>query len=96
LNLAHTLQTQLNVFADFRPILGQEQRQAPYVFLANMDPEIQLHILDQLENPELIACDTMNFWIDGKPEGSQAGCFQDRIFCLSMMPRLVSCVILLL
>jgi sugar/nucleoside kinase (ribokinase family) len=68
LNLAHTLQTQLNVFADFRPILGQEQRQAPYVFLANMDPEIQLHILDQLENPELIACDTMNFWIDGKPE----------------------------
>ncbi|MDD3925273.1 MAG: PfkB family carbohydrate kinase [bacterium] len=68
LNQAHTLDTQLNVFADFRPDLGPAQRRASHVFLANMDPDIQLHILDQLEQPELVACDTMNFWIDGKPE----------------------------
>lgn len=62
-----TLDTQLNVFADFSPKLNAEQRRSPYLFLANIDPELQLNVLDQMEQrPELVALDSMNFWIDGK------------------------------
>lgn len=68
LNIAHTLDTQLNVFADFQPTLPETYRQAPYVFLANIDPELQLQVLTQVAKPKLTVCDTMNFWIDGKPE----------------------------
>jgi sugar/nucleoside kinase (ribokinase family) len=66
LNIARTLDTQLNVFADFQPKLPVLFRQAPYVFLANIDPELQLQVLSQVESPKLTVCDTMNFWIDGK------------------------------
>ncbi len=66
LNIAHTLDTQLNVFADFQPKLPELHRQAQYVFLANIDPELQLSVLSQVENPLLTVCDTMNFWIEGK------------------------------
>lgn len=68
LNIAHTLDTQLNVFADFQPTLPESYRQAPYVFLANIDPELQLQVLSQVAKPKLTVCDTMNFWIDGKPD----------------------------
>jgi sugar/nucleoside kinase (ribokinase family) len=68
LNIAHTLDTQLNVFADFQPALPDAFRKAPYVFLANIDPELQLQVLTQIESPKLTVCDTMNFWIDGKPD----------------------------
>ena len=62
-----TLDTQLNVFADFSPKLSPEQRRSPYLFLANIDPELQLDVLDQMERrPNLVALDSMNFWIDGK------------------------------
>ena len=62
-----TLDTQLNVFADFSPELTAEQRRSPYLFLANIDPELQLDVLEQMERrPELVALDSMNFWIDGK------------------------------
>lgn len=62
-----TLDTQLNVFADFSPKLSPEQRRSPYLFLANIDPELQLDVLDQMEQrPNLVALDSMNFWIDGK------------------------------
>ncbi|HHL40453.1 MAG TPA: sugar kinase [Deltaproteobacteria bacterium] len=67
LNQAHTLDTQLNVFSDFDPVLPEHYRRIPYVFLANIDPELQLRVLDQVSSPRLIACDTMNFWIEGKP-----------------------------
>ncbi len=66
LNEAHTLETQLNVFETFHPQLPEAYRQAKYVFLANIDPELQFEVLEQVERPRLIACDTMNFWIEGK------------------------------
>lgn len=66
LNEAHTLETHLNVFETFHPQLPENYRQAKYVFLANIDPELQLEVLQQVERPQLIACDTMNFWIEGK------------------------------
>ena len=66
LNVAHTLDTQLNVFADFQPTLPDAYKQAKYVFLANIDPELQLQVLSQVEHPTLTVCDTMNFWIEGK------------------------------
>lgn len=68
LNQAHTLDTQLNVFSSFDPEIPDSYRKSPYVFLANIDPDLQLKVLDQVENPRLIACDTMNFWIEGKPD----------------------------
>lgn len=66
LNEAHTLETHLNVFETFHPQLPESYRNAEYVFLANIDPELQLEVLRQVENPKLVACDTMNFWIEGK------------------------------
>ncbi len=66
LNEAITLDTQLNVFGDFHPDLPESYREADTVFLANIDPELQLEVLDQVEDPKFVAADTMNFWIDGK------------------------------
>ncbi|MGK2906036.1 MAG: PfkB family carbohydrate kinase [Desulfuromonadales bacterium] len=66
LNEAQTLETHLNVFETFHPELPESFRKAQYVFLANIDPELQLEVLRQVERPKLIACDTMNFWIDSK------------------------------
>ncbi len=66
LNIAHTLDTQLNVFADFQPKLPEQYRESKYVFLANIDPALQLQVLAQVKNPVLTVCDTMNFWIERK------------------------------
>ncbi len=66
LNEAQTLKTELNVFNDFSPELPEHYRQAQTVFLANIDPVLQLRVLDQVQNPRLVALDTMNFWIEGK------------------------------
>jgi len=63
---AKTLATDLNVFADFRPEIPPEYRDSEIVFLANIDPELQLSVLKQVEKPLLSICDTMNFWIEGK------------------------------
>ena len=68
LNEAHTLETHLNVFESFKPELPQNYRDAEYVFLANIDPELQAEVLQQVANPKLVACDTMNFWITGKKD----------------------------
>ncbi len=68
LNEAQTLETHLNVFANFNPVLPQHFRKSPCLFLANIDPTLQLEVLKQMENPKLIAMDTMNFWITSKPE----------------------------
>ncbi|MDH3997971.1 MAG: PfkB family carbohydrate kinase [Desulfuromonadales bacterium] len=68
LNEAQTLETHLNVFESFHPELPESYRDAKYVFLANIDPELQMEVLNQVEHPKMIACDTMNFWIDGKRE----------------------------
>ena len=68
LNTAHTLDTQLNVFAQFRPELPAHYRDSEYVFLGNIDPDLQRTVLDQVRAPRLVACDTMNFWISSKRE----------------------------
>lgn len=68
LNTAHTLDTQLNVFRDFKPRLPESYKDSEIVFLANIDPELQLNVLKQVKNPKLTVVDTMNFWIEHKPE----------------------------
>jgi sugar/nucleoside kinase (ribokinase family) len=66
LNSAETLETRLGVFANFQPKIPHEFRSSKYVFLANIDPRLQLQVLDQIDSPALVACDTMNFWIDSR------------------------------
>ena len=66
LNEAETLSTKLNVFRDFRPRLPANYRYSDHIFLANIDPELQLEVLKQMKSPELVACDTMNYWIESK------------------------------
>jgi len=66
LNEARTLDTQLNVFSEFKPDLPDHYRDSKFVFLANIDPELQLDVLQQVRGPQFVACDTMNFWINGK------------------------------
>ena len=68
LNEAKTIETHLNVFETFRPKLPEAFRTPNLVFLANIDPELQLEVLHQVRRPRLVACDTMNFWIEGKRE----------------------------
>jgi sugar/nucleoside kinase (ribokinase family) len=68
LNEAKTLDVQLNAFATFKPKLGPIHRKARFLFLANIDPVLQLDVLSQMERPALVALDTMNFWIEGKRE----------------------------
>lgn len=66
LNSAETLETRLGVFSHFRPKIPAAFRSAEYVFLANIDPRLQLDVLKQVEKPRLVACDTMNFWIESR------------------------------
>jgi sugar/nucleoside kinase (ribokinase family) len=66
LNEAQTLDTQLNVFESFKPTIPASYKSSDYVFLGNIDPELQLQVLEQIEQPRVVACDTMNFWIDSK------------------------------
>jgi sugar/nucleoside kinase (ribokinase family) len=61
-----TLETRLGVFADFQPRLPPAFRSAKFVFLGNIDPDLQLGVLEQVSSPELVVCDTMNYWIQGK------------------------------
>ncbi len=68
LNRAETLDTQLNVFAKFNPRIPENYKKCDYVFLGNIDPVLQLSVLNQMQNPKVTACDTMNFWISGNKE----------------------------
>jgi sugar/nucleoside kinase (ribokinase family) len=68
LNQAHTISTELNVFESFRPELPDNYRDTPYLFLANIAPALQLSVLDQMRRPKLVACDTMNYWIENSRE----------------------------
>jgi sugar/nucleoside kinase (ribokinase family) len=65
---AHSEVTDLNVFADFRPELPAAYRKAPFLFLANIHPALQLNVLEQMESPVLTAADTMNFWISSEKD----------------------------
>jgi len=68
LNEAKTLDTQLNVFESFRPEIPDTYRDSEYVFLGNIDPILQREVLSQVRKPKLVACDTMNYWIQSKLE----------------------------
>ncbi|MCB0368776.1 MAG: sugar kinase [Bdellovibrionales bacterium] len=68
LNEAQTLKTELNVFEHFNPQLPEKFRKSEFVFLANIAPELQLQVLDQVESPKYIGMDTMNFWISSKKD----------------------------
>jgi len=66
LNTAHTVYTHLNVFKDFEPKVPTDLKDSKYVFLANIDPDLQLNVLKQVSRPKLVACDSMNYWIQTK------------------------------
>ena len=66
LNSAETLETHLGVFSRFSPKIPEKLRSSPYLFLGNIDPRLQLDVLNQVRKPKLIACDTMNFWIQSR------------------------------
>jgi sugar/nucleoside kinase (ribokinase family) len=72
LNIRHTLDTRLGVFAGFEPRLPESLRRPEFLFLGNIDPEVQLRVVRQVQRPRLVGCDTMNFWIEGKPEALAA------------------------
>ena len=71
LNVAHTLDTHLNVFAGFQPKLSASSRQARLVFLGNIQPDLQRDVRAQVPDAELVALDTMNLWIDNTRESLQ-------------------------
>ena len=68
MNEAITLKTDLNVFEHFDPIIPEEYKKSEYLFLANIDPDLQMKVLEQVENPKVIGLDTMNLWIGIKNE----------------------------
>ncbi len=68
MNEAKTLRTELNVLESFQPKLPAEYRDIKYAFLGNLDPDVQLAVLEQLNKPELVVTDTMNFWIEHKKD----------------------------
>ncbi len=68
LNSRDTVCTDLNVFEFFQPKIPARYRDCDVVFLGNIDPVLQREVLDQVREPRIVACDTMNFWIHGKPE----------------------------
>ena len=68
LNSRETVRTDLNVFELFKPRIPPRYRSSEAVFLGNIDPVLQREVLEQVEKPRIVACDTMNFWISGKPE----------------------------
>ena len=66
LNQAVTLKTELNVIERYRPHVPKECREADFVFLANIDPELQAHVIEQVRPSAVVALDTMNYWIESK------------------------------
>ncbi|KAA3600969.1 MAG: sugar kinase [Calditrichaeota bacterium] len=68
MNQRDTLFTALNVFEHFKPVIPGQYKNSEYVFLGNIAPTLQLDVLAQIDNPKLVALDTMNFWISGMKE----------------------------
>ncbi len=68
LNARETRETRLGVFANFRPTIPEAFQDARWIFLGNIDPELQLEVLEQVRSPTLVACDTMNYWISSRRE----------------------------
>jgi len=72
LNVRDTIDFDIGVFGDFEPSLPEAFRDSPYAFLANIDPLLQARVLDQLKQPKLVGCDTMNHWIEGSRQALDA------------------------
>lgn len=68
LNVRDTLFTELGVFENFNPVIPDKSKKSRYVLLGNIMPKLQLHVLDQMENPQFVVCDTMNLWIENTLE----------------------------
>ncbi|GAB4299596.1 MAG: PfkB family carbohydrate kinase [Ignavibacteriaceae bacterium] len=68
LNVRDTIFTELNVFENFDPIVPPKFRKSSFVCLGNIDPVLQMRVLDQMEDPQFVICDTMNYWIEGKKD----------------------------
>ena len=68
LNVRDTLLTELNVFEEFDPVVPDKFKKSKFVCLGNIDPVLQLKVLDQMEEPQFIVGDTMNYWIEGRKE----------------------------
>ena len=68
LNVRDTLLTELNVFEEFNPIVPDKFKKSKFVCLGNIDPTLQIRVLDQMDNPYFVVCDTMNYWIEGKKD----------------------------
>jgi sugar/nucleoside kinase (ribokinase family) len=80
LNVAHTLYTHLNVFADFKPKLSEAAKTSRLLFLGNIQPDLQREVRQQMPNAELVALDTMNLWIGATRES-----LQKTIECVDVM-----------
>jgi sugar/nucleoside kinase (ribokinase family) len=80
LNVAHTLDTQLNVFADFKPKVSEAAKKSRLLFLGNIQPDLQREVREQVPNAELVALDTMNLWIGATRES-----LQKTIECVDVM-----------
>lgn len=83
LNVAHTLATHLNVFEDFSPQIPLHLKNSQFLFLANIDPDLQDNVLKQVNNPRLVACDSMNHWITSKKKALEKFLHKVDIFFLN-------------
>jgi sugar/nucleoside kinase (ribokinase family) len=83
MNKRDTLFTYLNVFEKFQPVIPVKHRKSKFIFLANIDPELQLQVLESVDSPQLVVLDTMNFWINGKRDALEAVIKQSDIVILN-------------
>jgi len=83
MNQAITRDTQLNVFESFTPVIPNSYRTAPFVFLGNILPDLQLEVLDQIRKPRLVLCDTMNFWIESQPDRLEKVFRRSDVICIN-------------
>jgi fructose-1-phosphate kinase PfkB-like protein len=68
LNVRDTLFTELNVFENFNPVIPEQFKKSKFICLGNIDPVLQMRVLDQMSDSAFVVCDTMNYWIDRKKE----------------------------
>lgn len=83
LNSRDSITTDLNVFADFDPVIPEQFKKSTYLCLGNINPELQLKVLKQVEKPRLVVADTMNFWIEGKHKALMEVMKQINIFIIN-------------
>ena len=74
MNDRETIYTHLNVFEKFNPVLPEKYKDSEFVFLANIGPELQYNVIEQVKQPKFVAMDTMNFWITGSPDALKRHC----------------------